>query len=85
MAKLLYGAGLRLMECIRLRIQDIDFGQNILYVRGGKGGKDRTTILPQNIREELLLHIEKVTALHHRDLEDGFGEIYLPFSLQPST
>ena len=47
MAKLLYGAGLRLMECVRLRIQDIDFGQDILYIRGGK---DRTTILPQNIR-----------------------------------
>jgi len=81
MAKLLYGAGLRLMECIRLRVQDVDFGQNILYVRGGKGGKDRTTILPQNIREELLLHIEKVTDLHHRDLEEGYGEVYLPNAL----
>ena len=81
MAKLLYGAGLRLMECIRLRIQDIDFGQNILYVRGGKGGKDRTSILPQNIREELRLHIEKVTNLHHRDLEEGYGEVYLPEAL----
>ena len=81
MAKLLYGAGLRLMECVRLRIQDVDFGQNIFYVRGGKGGKDRTTILPQNIREELLLHIEKVTALHYRDIEDGFGEVYLPNAL----
>lgn len=81
MAKLLYGAGLRLMECVRLRIQDVDFGQDILYVRGGKGGKDRTSILPQNIREELRLHIEKVTALHHRDLEDGYGEVYLPEAL----
>jgi integron integrase len=81
MAKLLYGAGLRLMECVRLRIQDVDFGQNILYVRGGKGGKDRTTILPQNIREELRLHIERVTDLHRRDLEEGYGEVYLPEAL----
>ena len=49
MAKLIYGSGMRLMECIRLRVQDIDFGQNLIFVRGGKGGKDRTTILPKNI------------------------------------
>ena len=48
MAKLLYGSGLRLMECIRLRVQDVDFGQNLIFIRGGKGGKDRTTMLPQN-------------------------------------
>ena len=81
MAKLLYGAGLRLMECVRLRIQDVDFGQDILYVRGGKGGKDRTTIFPQNICEELRLHIERVTDLHHRDLKEGYGEVYLPEAL----
>lgn len=50
MAKILYGAGLRIMELIRLRVQDVDFGQNLIYVRDGKGGKDRTTILPDNIR-----------------------------------
>jgi len=52
MAKLLYGSGLRLMECIRLRVQDVDFGQDLIFVRGGKGGKDRTTIMPRNLRDD---------------------------------
>jgi len=81
MAKLLYGSGLRLMECIRLRIQDLDFGQGKIFVRGGKGGKDRTTIFPRNIQEELKIHVERVVTLHHRDLEEGFGEVYLPHAL----
>ncbi|MBF0351799.1 MAG: integron integrase [SAR324 cluster bacterium] len=81
MAKLLYGGGLRLMECIRLRIQDVDFGQNKIFIRGGKGGKDRVTILPQNIRDELKSHIDRVVSLHHQDLEAGFGEVYLPNAL----
>ena len=53
MAKLLYGGGLRLMECIRLRVQDVDFGQGLIFIRGGNGGKDRTTILPKNLQDEL--------------------------------
>ena len=77
----MYGSGLRLMECIRLRIQDVDFGQNKIYVRGGKGGKDRMTLLPQNIRDELRLHIDQVIAQHHKDLTEGFGEVYLPNAL----
>lgn len=81
MAKMLYGGGLRLMECIRLRIKDVDFGHNTIYIRGGKGGKDRTTILPKNLRDELRLHIEKVIALHKEDLQEGFGEVYLPEAL----
>jgi len=81
MAKLLYGTGLRLMECIRLRIKDIDFGQGKIYVRAGKGGKDRTTILPQIIAQRLELYIEKAKSLHHMDLEQGFGEVYLPNAL----
>jgi integron integrase len=81
MARLLYGGGLRLLECTRLRIQDVDFGQNLIVVRGAKGGKDRTTILPQNLREELQAHIEAVKALHHRDLEEGFGDVYIPEAL----
>jgi len=81
MAGLLYGAGLRLLECLRLRIQDVDFRHNNIFVRGGKGGKDRTTILSQSCREELNLHIKKVIALHHQDLEEGFGEVYLPEAL----
>ena len=72
MAKLIYGSGMRLMECIRLRVQDIDFGQNLIFVRGGKGGKDRTTILPKNLRDEMLRQIAAVKTLHHIDLEEGF-------------
>ena len=53
MARLLYGSGLRLLECIRLRIQDVDFGQNLIFVRGGKGGQDRTTILPRNLGDSV--------------------------------
>lgn len=81
MAKLLYGAGLRLLECLRLRIQDVDFGQNLIFVRGGKGGKDRTTLLPQHLREALQGQIEQAKALHYHDLEEGFGEVYLPAAL----
>jgi integron integrase len=81
MARLLYGSGLRLLECIRLRIQDVDFGQNLIFVRGAKGGKDRTTILPRNLGAELQAQIEAVKALHHQDLEAGFGAVYLPEAL----
>lgn len=81
MAKLIYGSGMRLMECIRLRIQDVDFGQNLVFVRGGKGGKDRTTILPRNLCDEMLKQIAAVKSLHHRDLEEGFGEAYIPEAL----
>lgn len=81
MAKLIYGSGMRLMECIRLRVQDIDFGQNLIFVRGGKGGKDRTTLLPKNLRDEMLRQIAAVKSLHHRDLEEGFGEVYISEAL----
>jgi integron integrase len=81
MARLLYGGGLRLLECLRLRIQDVDFGQNLIVVRGGKGGKDRTTLLPQNLRDALQAQIEAVKALHHQDLEAGCGEVYIPEAL----
>ncbi len=81
MAKLLYGGGLRLMECVRLRIKDVDFGQNKIFIRGGKGGKDRTTILPGNIRDELRLHVERVASLHRQDIEEGFGEVYISETL----
>ena len=81
MAKLLYGAGLRLMECLRLRVQDIDFEVNLLYIRGAKGNKDRTTIFPKQIKEELRAVIEKVKDIHEQDLADGFGKVYLPNAL----
>ncbi len=80
-AHLLYGAGLRLMELARLRVQDIDFDAGLLIVRSGKGDKDRSTILPEAIREPLRLHLGKVKALHERDLAAGFGEVHMPDAL----
>ena len=81
MAKLLYGCGLRLMECIRLRVKDIDFEGERLYVRFGKGGKDRVTPLPGTVREELRDHLRRVKTLHDQDLDEGFGEVFMPDAL----
>ena len=81
MAKLLYGGGLRLMECVRLRVKDVDFGQGRIFIRNGKGGKDRSVILPDAVRPELQARIDDVIALHRSDLEEGFGEVYLPAAL----
>lgn len=81
MARLIYGSGMRLMECIRLRVQDLDFGQHILFIRGGKGGKDRTSYLPHSVQAELRLHLEEVRRIHQQDLALGFGEAYLPDAL----
>ena len=81
MARMLYGCGLRLMECIRLRIKDLDFDRNLVYVCAAKGGKDRTTLFPKSIQEELRQHVEKVRKIHEQDLEQGFGEVYLPIAL----
>ena len=80
MAKLLYGSGLRLMECVRLRIQNIDFDRKRIHILG-KGDKWRSTILAEPIIAELQRHIEQVKTLHHCDLEAGFGEVYLPTAL----
>ncbi len=81
MTEILYGGGLRLMECVRLRIKDIDFGNNNIFIRGGKGGKDRTTVLPQKIIINLKKHLKRVRELHKEDLDNGFGEAYLSESL----
>ncbi|VGO12559.1 Tyrosine recombinase XerD [Pontiella desulfatans] len=81
MAQLTYGCGLRLMECIRLRVQDIDFGQGNLFVRGGKGSKDRTVPLPEVVRAVLANHVERVVELHQKDLREGFGEVHVPEAL----
>ncbi len=81
MAKMIYGGGLRLMECIRLRIQDIDFGQGLIFVRGGKGGKDRTTLFAKNIQEECQKWILHSQLLYKKDIEEGFGEVYMPEAL----
>jgi integron integrase len=82
MASLLYGSGLRLLECLRLRVQDIEFDRRQIMVRSGKGGKDRVTVLPQPLIEPLRRQIEKVRIIHEEDLSEGFGEVYLPFALE---
>ncbi len=82
MAGLLYGAGLRLMECLRLRVKDVDFGYGQILVRDGKGAKDRVTMLPQVVIEPLTAHLERVRALHDRDLAAGYGEVWLPHALE---
>jgi integron integrase len=81
MAGLLYGSGLRLMECVRLRVKDVDFALAQITVRDGKGGKDRVTMLPINLAEPLQRHLLRVKAQHEQDLEDGFGSVHLPFAL----
>lgn len=79
-AKLLYGTGMRLMECLRLRVQDVDFGRNEITVRGGKGGKDRRTMLPASMVVALKEEIARATQLHDLDVREGFGETRLPFA-----
>jgi len=81
MAQLMYGCGLRLMECLRLRIQDIDFENNLLMVRSGKGEKERALMIPETIREGLSKHIASVKEIHDQDLKMGYGEVSLPDAL----
>ncbi|MHA1305293.1 MAG: integron integrase [Candidatus Heimdallarchaeaceae archaeon] len=81
MASMLYGSGLRLMECLRLRIKDIDFSAKHITVRDGKGSKDRVTILPETIIPELSQHLVRVKALHDDFLQRGYGEVELPYAL----
>ena len=80
-AKLLYGTGMRLMECLRLRVKDIDFELNEIRVRNGKGGTDRLVFLPESIRPALKEHLERVRLIHQNDLKHGYGEVYLPGAL----
>ena len=80
-ASLLYGAGMRLMEAIRLRAKDVEFTRGEIIVREGKGFKDRVTMLPQSVAAPLKLHLAKVKALHDEDLSHGHGDVYLPFAL----
>src|SRR5499433_1733211 len=82
MATLLYGAGLRLMECLRLRVKDVDFTYNQIVVRDGKGHKDRVTMLPQNVKEPLQRHLHDVKTLHEQDLQEGAGHVDLPYALE---
>jgi integron integrase len=80
-AYLLYGAGLRLLECCRLRVQDVDFAANNLVVRTGKGDKDRVTMLPDVVKADLVRHLEGVREQHRRDLQHGAGWVALPTAL----
>ena len=80
-ASLLYGTGLRLMECLRLRVKDLDFARNEILVRDGKGGKDRRTTLPRSLHEPLQREVERARVLHGRDLAEGFGQTHLPHAL----
>lgn len=80
-ASLLYGAGLRLLEALRLRVQDVEFSQRQIVVRNGKGAKDRVTMLPDSVVEPLAVHLQRVRRLHEQDLVQGLGEVHLPFAL----
>ena len=80
-ARLLYGTGLRIMECLRLRIKDVDFERGEILVRDGKGAKDRVTMLPASVIPALREHVERVRELHRQDLAAGYGEVHLPYAL----
>ena len=82
MASLIYGSGMRLMECLRLRVKDVDFGRGELTIREGKGAKDRRTMLPSSLVPALRREIERVRVLHAADLREGFGRVWLPFALE---
>lgn len=81
MANLMYGTGLRVSECLRLRVKDIDFGRNEITIRSGKGNKDRLTMLPDSVSEALHEQICFVASIHERDSMEGYGEVYMPYAL----
>jgi len=81
MANLLYGAGIRLMECLRLRVKDIDFSYSQITVRDGKGNQDRITMLPEIVKHPLKEHLKKVWQIHQKDLKEGYGRVYLPYAI----
>lgn len=82
MGSLLYGTGMRLMECARLRVKDVDFGQRQILIRDGKGFKDRVTMLPEALKVPLRQHLEQVKLQHAQDLAKGGGGVYLPYALE---
>jgi integron integrase len=81
MAEILYGSGLRQSECLRLRVQDIDFEFSQIWVRNGKGKKDRVTVMPEACREKLKNQVERVKVRHQKDLDEGYGAVVLPKAL----
>jgi integron integrase len=80
-AQLLYGAGLRLPECLRLRVQNVDLGGRTIHLRDGKGRKDRRTMVPAALVEPTRIHLDRVRSLHERDLGEGWGKVWLPDAL----
>lgn len=82
MAQVLYGTGMRLMEVARLRVKDIDFDSGLIFIRSSKGDKDRSTILPQRLKESLNRHLEERKVLYKKDIAQGYGEVYLPGGLE---
>lgn len=80
--RFLYGTGLRLLEGLRVRVKDLDFARGQVVVRGGKGDKDRVTMLPESLRQPLAAHLHRVRELHEKDLAAGFGEVWLPGALR---
>lgn len=81
MAKILYGSGLRVIECMRLRVKDLDFENRCIIVRDGKGEKDRVTMLPDSLIPPLREHLTRVQQIHQQDLREGYGAVYLPYAL----
>jgi integron integrase len=81
LASLMYGAGLRVIECLRLRVKDVDLSYRQILVRDGKGEKDRVTVLPGSLIEPLRSHLDRVRTLHAQDLAQGYGEVHLPYAL----
>jgi integron integrase len=81
MAKLIYGSGIRLMECLRLRVKDLEFERRAIIVRDGKGAQDRVTVLPDSLIPLFQEHLQRVKALHEQDLAQGYGAVYLPDAL----
>ena len=82
MVKLLYGSGLRLMECVRLRVKDVDFNMNCITVHDGKGAKSRAVMLPESLKPVLRDHLKRVKELHKYDLSRGYGKVYMPYALE---
>ena len=82
MTKLLYGSGLRASELVRLRVKDLDFALKQLVVRDGKGGKDRTTMLPDSLVDPLRANLQRVKRIHEHDLQKGYGSVHLPYALE---
>ncbi|MCP4295665.1 MAG: integron integrase, partial [Proteobacteria bacterium] len=81
-AKILYGGGLRILECLRLRVNNIDFANRLIHLLNTKGHKDRITLLPESLLVDLETHLESVKVLHRQDLEKGYGKVFLPYALE---